>query len=457
MDIQVKRQNRIEWGILICIFSILIVFNWLTPYIADDFPYLFSFADGERIRSLTDIAISMAAHRRIMNGRIVAHALVQFFTLFPTVCFDLVNAGMFAVYIALMYKVGTIRQKRCPALLLAVFCLVWLYHPGIADAILWQDGAINYLWSVVFGLLFIWPYLRVCIYGDPFNRKLEKMAFLVFSFLFGAYSENVSFACIVMAALSVGWDYFQKRKWNYFLIGCIILACIGYATIYTAPAQWDNKAVGMNMVSILTSFVSAVVMYRKFGILWVLFIVLLIVNLKEKVNQNVIIQAVLFLIGSLAANFIMIFARYYAERSATGAFCFLLVAVVTLARPLIQKPNYQTATLCLIAVLAIATIPALAEATRDIGKTYIEIQQNEAYIAECKDKGILDIEVPVLTNARTDYSVAYTSNRNSHATYLQIGESQTWPNTAMAKYYGVNSLTGIVIPERVLGEEAYLP
>ena len=104
----------------------------------------------------------------------------------------------------------------------------------------------------------------------------------------------------------------------------------------------------------------------------------------------------------------------------------------------------------LLATAMVVTVPALAEATRDIGKTYIEIRQNEAYIEECRAKGIMDIELPLLTSARTEYSIAYQGG-----SYLNTETSQTWPNADMAKYYGVDSIIGIVIPERVLDDYAY--
>lgn len=437
-------RNLLGVGYLV-ILLLLLTYNYLTPFIGDDFYYMFSFADGTRIRSLGDIVTSMVAHSQIMNGRWAAHTLVQFFGMFPPFVFDIVNAVMFTAYIALMYRISTNAGSN-PILMPLVFCVVWLYQPGFSDSILWQDGACNYLWSVVFGLLFIRRYVDLCIYGRPSGGWVGKTVFVILSFPLGAYSENVSAACIFMGMLALGWQHFcRKEKVEKHLILALILAFAGYVSIYLAPAQWANKATGMNLVGLLTSFVEAVIMYRSFGVLCGAFVVLLIVNIKEKTQRDTIALALLFLAGSLAANFIMTFAAYYHPRSATGAFCFLLVADLILLQAIFQNVKFHTAIVCVLAVTILATVPALAEATRDIGKTYIEVRQNEAYIEACKAQGILDVEVPIPTASRTDYCVTYGG--------YYMGEGVNY--TMMAKYYGLNSLYGVQLPERILDESAY--
>lgn len=202
--------HKLTVGGYLCILLLLFIYNYLTPLIADDFWYMFSFADGARIRSIGDIVPSMIAHAYTMNGRWVAHTLVQFFGMFPLVVFDLVNAVMFTAYIALVYKLSAnVSDNRL--LIPAIFCLVWLYHPDFSGSILWQDGACNYLWSAVFGLLFITRYINTCIYGRTSGGKLGNILFVLLSFFFGNYSENISFACIFMAMLAMAWKHFYRK------------------------------------------------------------------------------------------------------------------------------------------------------------------------------------------------------------------------------------------------------
>lgn len=65
------------------------------------------------------------------------------------------------------------------------------------------------------------------------------------------------------------------------------------------------------------------------------------------------------------------------------------------------------------------------------------MKQNEAYIYACKEKGILDIEVPMISGS-TKYSVG-GSNK-----YLDTEDAAMWPNYSMSYYYGVNSIIGVI-------------
>ena len=431
---QINQSKRFSAIVYISVFVLLFTYNYLTLFICDDFVYQFSFADGTRISSVADIFKSMAAHAHKMNGRLVAHWLVQFFTLLPRWFFDIVNALMFVSWIVLPYKMS-VGEKRNNLSLIGIFSAAWLYTPGFHDVVLWQDGACNYLWSVVFGLLFMYPFVKDFMFHKPIKTTVGQMIFLGFSALFGAYSENISFACIFMAMCIVALKlFYRKEKINAYAVAAIILACIGYLTIYLAPAQWANKSVEGNIVALLTSFVNAVIMYRAFSALCIAFVILLILSIKEKADTDSILLALVFLTGSLAANFIMTFAKVYPERSATGTFVFLLVADAILMGTLIQNVKYKTALICVLAVTILAAITALAEATRDIGKTYIEMSGNEAHIYECKEKGIMDVKVTNITDSRTAYS---------------IGDSECYGHSLeiAAKYYGVDSITIIALDE----------
>ena len=55
----VRNPSNLSYALL---FFFMLVCNILTPYLADDFTYMFSFQSGERIRNLLDIFPSMLAH-----------------------------------------------------------------------------------------------------------------------------------------------------------------------------------------------------------------------------------------------------------------------------------------------------------------------------------------------------------------------------------------------------------
>ena len=103
---RLERFNRSRGAaalVLAGIFLLLFVCTHETDLIADDYRYCFSYADDSRIVSAAQIFPSMAAHRHIMNGRVVPHFLVQLFLMLPKGIFDFVNAAFFT---ALVWLIG---------------------------------------------------------------------------------------------------------------------------------------------------------------------------------------------------------------------------------------------------------------------------------------------------------------------------------------------------------------
>lgn len=420
------------------IFSLMLLSNILTPYLADDYSYLFSFSTGEPINSLVDIVPSMIAHTKSMNGRIAAHSLVQVFVLMPQWVFDIVNSLAFCLLIKLLCNI-TRQNKDNWLTQIGVFCAVWLFCPAFGEVNLWQDGAINYLWSGVAGVLFLIPFVE-CFLGNrtPKDRGLLfRIGFLFFSFVTGAYSETVSAAVIFMAMMLVGMDaWMNHRRVCGYLAGAVAVAVFGYVSIYLAPAQWVNKGAEISLTGLINSFIKITMMYESYLPLLILSAVLFAANIMKKSDTKMMVLAAVLFLGALAANYIMVFAAYYSPRSAVGAVLFHIAANVALMEAISWDKEYQVKNACVIAVLILMTIPQLLVGVRCIGVTWKHAHANERLIQESKENGIMHVEVPVIT-PENQYSAMCGLK------YLDTENPYTWPNGAMAKYYGVETIIGV--------------
>lgn len=75
-------------------FSLILVFNGMIGYAADDYLYFFKYTGHvvkgtpERLTGIRDIFTGMVTHYKICNGRIPAHFLLQLFTLFDKSVFS---------------------------------------------------------------------------------------------------------------------------------------------------------------------------------------------------------------------------------------------------------------------------------------------------------------------------------------------------------------------------------
>ena len=418
------------------IFLIIFLCNFLTPYLVDDFNYRLSFATKEPLERVWEIIPSMAAHAQSMNGRLTAHSLVQLFMLMPRIVFDLVNSGMFCLLIWLI--TGYASKERSNLLAIAAFCAIWLYEPAFGEVNLWQDGAINYMWSTVVMLIYLKPFVRLYLDGNSgLDNAAAKLGFLIFSALAGSYSETssaaavfIAFLLVVMSAWDAGW------KINWYAAISVAAAAVGYLTIYMAPAQWVNKSTELSFKTLLNHFETATQMYTTFGIMAAAAVVFLVVNLSELAEKKTILLGMVFAAGSLAANYIMIFAGYYPDRSAVGAFVLLLTVLAIWVSPILKAGSWRTAVVSAMAVMMLATFPALVSGVKDVATTYLRITENERLIYACRDQGIVHVDVPMIS-PNTKYSALYG------AKYLDMEDRYSWPNDSMSVYYGVESILGV--------------
>lgn len=76
----VKKSNVVSAVILSVLVLIAVyVLNYYTPLYADDYSYSFSYLNGERIVSFSQLIDSQIAHYQKVNGRSVVHFLAQLF------------------------------------------------------------------------------------------------------------------------------------------------------------------------------------------------------------------------------------------------------------------------------------------------------------------------------------------------------------------------------------------
>ena len=196
-----EKLNTAKWAslaVFAAVFLLLLYCNLHTALVADDFRYCFSFADGSRMTALSQLLPSMAAHRRSMNGRVIAHALVQLFLMLPKPVFNVVNALFFAALVRLICRPALRCAEHNAVLTTTVFGCLWILQPEFGQVFLWLDGSVNYLWCAVFCLLWLLPWAESFLDDKEPSRPVQVLLVLS-SPLVGAYSENSSVALIFLA------------------------------------------------------------------------------------------------------------------------------------------------------------------------------------------------------------------------------------------------------------------
>ena len=431
-----RMRKMLYPSVLAATFLLMFGCNLLTKYLVDDFRYLYSFADWSRIEHFGQILPSMAAHARTMNGRLTAHSLVQVFALFLGWGFDIVNAMMAAGLVWIVERFTRNEETPSPLLAAVIFCGIWVFQPSFGQVMLWQDGAVNYLWSVCFGLPLIYLAGRACLY-DALPRRLPgRIGMLVLAYVAGSYLESTSLAVIVCLGLLILVRKCLLRKpVSHWVVAALVIAAVGYMTIYLAPAQWQNKAAGLSPSALIRNFVTATQMLRRIGGLILAFGILMVVTVTQKLDPRQIAMAGILATGSLTANYIHTAAAVYPERSTVAVVALLVCADAILLRLVLSHAKLRVLGLCLAVVMLLMAAPLLVSGVHDIAVTYVRVQNNENWILQQAAQGKQDIEVHVFTPI-TGYSPAYNLK------YLDTEDPESWPNNSMARYYGVHSIIG---------------
>jgi hypothetical protein len=405
-----------------------------TAMIADDFAYCYSFADGQKIDSIKAIVSSMIAHRQYMNGRVIAHFLVQLFLMLPPVIFKLFNSAVFTLTIYIIYRIAMQHEENNLLVLAGIFGCTWIYMPSFGQSILWLDGSINYLWSAVFSLALI------SVYAAVFMRNYEiKGAWngllIAFAFAVGAYSEPSATATIFCCTLLLILDKLvNKRKMQIGLVLAIIAAFVGFLFMVIAPGELNNKAATMTISGVSYGFVNALEMYRQIWVLLLIYIAEAFICQSGGVNLQRQLLALTLALGSLAAVFVLSFAGYAEGRSACFG-TFVIIAADAALLPELFKSKYKNFAAYAVIVCIIATVYWGGVGVQDICESHAQQTQNEQIIIAAKNDENQDVSLPQVT-FRTKYSAGYG------LTYLS-SDPYAWVNSYMAQYYGVETIVAI--------------
>lgn len=428
---RLDRSRLLRGLLLLFLFALMLLCNSKTGMVADDYAYCFSFADGEPVESLRDCFRSMAAHRQWMNGRVIAHFLVQLFLMLPKVLFNIANSLVFVGVLCLLARLAGREEGKSNFLLMGLFGLVWIFMPSFGQVILWLDGAVNYLWSGLFSLGMLTVYVKKFM-DDRDLPRLGRWMFPVWAFLTGAYSEPSATAVIFCCALlTLLGSLLNRQKPRCYLLLALFSACAGFLFMILAPGELLNKAGSMSLDGIVFGFVNAMVLYRKIWLLLVLYLAFAILAWQDGVELRRQLLALTLMLGSLAAVFVLAFAGHTEDRCA----CFgtlLIIGASGVLFPAVFKGRFRPVLYFGLAVCMLATLYWGCLGLQDICESNAQRERNEQLILAARESGQDELRLgPV--NYGTKYSAG------AGLMYL-TPDRENWLNAAMARYYGMDAL-----------------
>lgn len=431
-----ERLNRSKWTMAVLtggVFALMLALNILTPYICDDFTYNLNFMTKEPLGSLGEIFESMYAHSYKMNGRLISHGLMQVFMLLPPIIFDICNA---AVFTGTLYLICWLCGGKRNGLLFALtFCLFWNFLPVFGQVVLWQVGALNYFWSLTGLVLFITPVLlRVQDGREVLKSKWHWAGFCIYAFFFGWYSEIASFVGMCMAVCLVVLDvWMNKRKFQLFRLLPVLTAALGYLVMLSMPAQSANKQGAALTLEILKQRLTVCngMLTEYLSVLLIAFALMFVGGLLLRLPRKTMVLAGLFALAGVCANYMPLVANYYPERCLCVPVLMLMMAVLFLWAPISCGRGFHS--FCLACLLVIfLTVPDGLRGCRDIVSCHRQHVQREATIAAALEIG--------KQNVTANAVIPQTQWSGFWGVRDLTDDPETWPNHAMAVYYGLDAL-----------------
>lgn len=444
-----KKKTLSFLAIILVVFTGVWLLNYFTHYTSDDYCYHFFYglvqneSDVRWLSGAADIPLSMWNHYNLWGGRVVAHSIVQFFSLFHKNVFNFFNTLVYIGLGAVLYlHIETNVKRWKPWALLLIYLLMWMWIPQFGTSVLWMSGACNYLWMCTLLLCFLLPY-RFYTEDEKINRfkHLLTFAMIPLGLLSGCTNENGGGAAILLSILYMGIWIWNKKKIPLWSIVGTVTACVGFLFLIAAPGNGERESLTLIGWSEILRRLREMVGFSYHAVLipGIIFIILFcVIKAKTRISFWECIPKYLlpisYVIAGAASVVVLLMSPILAARSWMFAVSFMIIADGILFLDAIKISGWKVSVvrkwiLC-VSAFCICTYSV---ALFDIHKTYVQINEEIQEIKEQKAEGILDVTVTKFEPTENLYN-AFSKTRD-----LSADRNDTF-NKWMARYYGVNSI-----------------
>ena len=226
-------------GLLLLILVSIYLLNRSVLLSPDDYNYTFvqGRTDLHRVKTIADCIETGKHFYKKWTGRVIPHVLVGIFRNMNPHIFEIVNTIVFMIFITTISKV--LSGKSTFLSILATFGYL-AYSRMFGEKFAWISGALNYLWSAAFLLIFIKVFYDY-FFDKKEISKLGLIAFILYAFVTGFMHENTAFVGGAFLCAVIGFNI--KKYWKFektkkiFVTIIFIMFCLGaFANIF-APGN----------------------------------------------------------------------------------------------------------------------------------------------------------------------------------------------------------------------------
>lgn len=427
-----KNQIKI---MLLLIFISMLALNFLTPLLADDYSYGLNLAN-KKLTGIIDIYNYQIWHYFNWGGRTIAHTFAQTLLIFPKAIFNIVNSIIYTCLVYLIYLHGKLNRReknsRNSYLILLIHLILWFIIPVFGQSFIWLIGSCNYLWTTMIVVYFLLLFRK--------NEKENKWYKIIIMFLIGILAgwtnENTSAGLIVILFSTLIIDKITTKKWNLTKtkVAGIVGSLIGFVLMICAPGNYVRNAAFKDDTFIIIKFIKRAIDITgnaEIYILPLIIAIIILISLKIYHKKKIEKEVTPFILGGFAATYSMVASPQFPERSWTGVIVYLIIALVILVYDFEKIHRiYKFILVDLCIILSIIFIGEYLNAARDINNLRNTWNEREKIIEKSNKNQIFKF-----------YRYETTNNKNPSYGLSDIGNDyKVWPNSSIAKYYGIKGI-----------------
>ncbi|MBO5650896.1 MAG: hypothetical protein J5908_05320, partial [Selenomonas sp.] len=245
-----QSQNNLGRNLLVLlgIFLLMLVLNYLMPLHRDDYDYSLVWLTTEHVASVQDVFYSAYRHYMLHGGRMFTVLCLDFFLWWGKVAFDIANALMFTALVVLMYFHArrAVEWRQEPLMLAITGLLAWLSFPHFGEVAVWKSGSTVYLWSAVPAALFLLPYNITLAKDREVLGKWAVIPMFLLGIIAGWSVENLAVTVVALTA-GISWYLRRQGKMAGWMPAGAFGALLGLIGLVGAPGnfvRYDDQGAG---------------------------------------------------------------------------------------------------------------------------------------------------------------------------------------------------------------------
>lgn len=446
-----KYKKIIFWMILGGAVLMVYAYNYLTPYLSDDYAYLI---EVRKASSLWDLIKQQYGEYLSNSGRIIGQFNVRLSLSVDKQIFNVVNSGMFLALILLIYYNIRRRREYDIFVLLTILVFVWRFTVDFGQTMLWICGSCNYLWGSVIILAYFSLYRYILEHAQEMKHQAALAAAMFFLGIpAGWCNENTSGGGLLLVLMYGTLFAYRRKKENQkavypFMVTGAVGICCGIFGMIMAPGVRKRSAVMSEdaytgIVGLLSRTYKITVTVRElfFLLLAIMTVVLLLLILQNRKKEDADrkCDSFLFLIAFAATCYALALAPTPANRAFFGAGVFLITGCIQgIVDVREEEISIRAAKYGLTGILCLWLFFTYVENLVNLARIYREDQERIALIMEEKEDPDCDgiVVIPKYREAfRNVYSTAHDSDLTDDKEY--------WINNFYEVYYDVGNITAI--------------